>query len=210
VVRQGDKQGRIILGMPGRHNAINALAAVAVSLELGVDFDTIAKSLHGFKGVHRRFEIKGEAGGVTVVDDYGHHPSEIKATLAAARDWRPEKAAMIPSRVIAGFQPHRYTRTKLLADEFTTAFDQADVLLVAEIYAAGEDPIAGVTGKTLFKQVSKHRLGRGLETYFCPTLEEMDGCLEKLLRPGDLFLTVGAGNIWQVGEQVLKRLKREK
>jgi UDP-N-acetylmuramate--alanine ligase len=207
VVHQGRKLGRIVLGVPGRHNAINALAAIAVSFELGVDFDTIVKSLTGFKGVHRRFEIKGEARGVTVVDDYGHHPSEIKATLAAARDWRPEQSQEVARRVIVGFQPHRYTRTKILFDEFATAFDQAEVLLITEIYSAGEDPIAGVTGKALFEEVCKHRRGHGLETVFCPGLEEMEAWLEKSLRPGDLFLTVGAGNIWQAGEEILKRIK---
>ena len=207
VIHQGKKLGRIILGVPGLHNAVNALAAIAVSFELGVDFDTIAKSLTGFKGVHRRFEIKGEARGVTVVDDYGHHPSEIKATLAAARDWRPEQGLEIARRVVVGFQPHRYSRTKILLDEFTTAFDQAEVLLVTEIYSAGEDPISGVTGKALFEEVSNHRKTQGLETWFCPTLEEIQDWLLKNLRPGDLLLTVGAGNIWQVGEEILKRIK---
>jgi len=210
VVFQGKNLGRIILGIPGRHNAINALAAIAVGFELGIDYETIARALTGFKGVHRRFEIKGEVNGITVVDDYGHHPSEIKATLAAAREWRPEKGAQLPGRIICAFQPHRYSRTKLLAEEFKSAFDQADILAMTEVYAAGEDPIAGVSGKALFDEVSAYRSSEGLKTYFFPTLEEMQGWLKKFLKPGDLLLTVGAGNIWQAGEQVLKRLKKGK
>ena len=210
VIHQGKKLGRIVLGVPGRHNAINALAAIAVAFELGIDFETAARSLTGFKGVHRRFQIKGEANGITVVDDYGHHPSEIMATLAAAREWRPEKSAELPGRVVVGFQPHRYTRTKLLLPEFTVAFDQAEILFVTEIYSAGEDPIAGVSGKLLSEEIAKHRSQLGLETYFCPGIEEMEDALMKSLKPGDLFITVGAGNIWQAGEEVLKRLRDEK
>ena len=206
VISKGKKLGRIVLGVPGRHNAVNALAAIAVGFELGVDYATAARALTGFKGAHRRFQIKGEALGITVVDDYGHHPTEIKATLAAAREWRPANGAELPGRVVCGFQPHRYTRTKILAEEFTAAFDQADLLLVTEVYSAGEDPIAGVSGKSLFEQIEKHRKPQGLETFFVPTLEEMEDSLAKMLKPGDLFITVGAGNIWQAGEELLKKI----
>lgn len=208
VIHQGRKLGRIVLGVPGRHNAVNALAAIAVAFELGVDYETAAKALANFKGVNRRFQVKGEAGGVTVVDDYGHHPTEIQATLAAASDWRPEKGGQLPGRIVCGFQPHRYTRTKILGEEFAAAFDQAQVLVVTEIYSAGEEPIAGVSGRTLFDRIALHRSARGLETLFCATLAEMESALEKLLKPGDLFITVGAGNIWQAGEEVLKRISK--
>jgi len=210
VIREGKKMGRIVLGVPGRHNAANALAALAVAFELGVDFETAAKSLNGFKGVQRRFQVKGRAKGITVVDDYGHHPSEIRATLAAAREWMPEKNAKLPRRVVAAFQPHRFTRSKLLAEEFTTAFDQAELLFITEIYSAGEDPIAGVSGQALSEQTAKHRAELGLDTRFLPKLEEMARAVANYLKPGDLFITMGAGNIWQVGEEVLKRLRKKR
>ena len=210
VIRQGKKLGRIVLGVPGRHNAANALAALAVAFELGVDFATAADSLNGFKGVHRRFQVKGMAQGITVVDDYGHHPSEIKATLEAAREWRPGKGGRIPRRVVVAFQPHRFTRTKLLAGEFAQAFDQAELLFVTEIYSAGEDPIAGVSGKALSEQLAEHRKQLGLKTRFVPELEEIAEEVVKSLQTGDLFITVGAGNIWQVGEAVLRRLRKKR
>ncbi len=208
VIYQGENLGRITLGMPGRHNAINALACIAVGFELGVDFDVQASSLNGFKGVHRRFEIKGEVGGIVVVDDYGHHPREIQATLKATREWKPAQSGLKPQRVVCVFQPHRYTRTKILLDEFPSAFDQADVLVMTEIYPAGEDPIAGIDGKKLFQKVAEHRKGKNLETYFFPEFNEIILWLEKNLKSGDLLLTLGAGNIWQVGEEIFKRLKK--
>ncbi len=210
VVNEGESLGRITLGMPGRHNAVNALGAVAVGFELGIEFKTIARALTGFKGVGRRFEEKGRAKGVAVVDDYGHHPAEIRATLAAAREWRPDQSGELARRVICIFQPHRYTRSKLLVEEFKAAFDRADILVMTEIYSAGEDPIAGINGRWLFEQVRQHRDQGGLETYFYPDFAQILEGLEKMVSPGDLVLTVGAGNVWQIGVELLKRLEGKK
>ena len=208
VIYQGKNLGRIMLGIPGSHNAINALASIAVGFELGLDFSEMAKALTGFKGVGRRFEIKGELAGITIVDDYGHHPREVQATLSAGKEWRGKNGKTRARRVVCAFQPHRYTRTKLLAEEFGPAFDQAEVLLMTEIYPAGEEPIAGISGRWLFEIIKAHRDKLGLESYFFEGFEEMVKTLIKMLRPGDLFLTIGAGNIWQVGEEIIKRLKK--
>jgi len=210
VVNEGENLGRITLGMPGRHNAVNALASIAAGFELGIDFQVIARALTGFKGVGRRFEEKGRAGGVAVVDDYGHHPREVQATLNAAREWRLDPGGQLAKRVVCIFQPHRYTRTKLLVDEFTSAFDRADLLLMTEIYSAGEEPIAGVSGKWLFDAVQAHREKIGLISCFYPGFEQILEALMKMVMPGDLVLTMGAGNIWQIGVDLLKRLEGKK
>lgn len=206
VVNEGKNLGRITLGMPGRHNAVNAVGAIACCFELGVDFQTIKRALTGFKGVGRRFEEKGRCGGVVVVDDYGHHPREIEATLNAAREWT-DSEGRLARRVVCVFQPHRYTRTMLLKDKFVSAFDRADILFMTEIYSAGEEPIAGISGSWLFEAVKAHRDRLGLITYFCPRIEELGEELLRIVEKGDLVLTVGAGNIWQVGVELLKRLK---
>jgi len=207
VIYQGENLGRITLGMPGRHNAVNALSAIAVGFELGVDFETSARSLTGFKGVHRRFELKGEIEGIWVVDDYGHHPREIEATLKAVKEWKLKNGTSYAQRVVCVFQPHRYTRTKILLDEFPPAFDLAEVLVLTEIYPAGENPISGISGEKLFLKVKEHRDKKGLQTWFFPSFEEILSWLKNQLKPGDLLLTLGAGNIWQIAEDFLKSKK---
>jgi len=223
VISAGQKLGRIRLGMPGRHNAINALAAMTIAQELGLPFATVAQALEGFSGVHRRFEVKGTFAGVTVVDDYGHHPAEIQATLAAAADWlaqNPEET-MAPGfqtraadaskgRIVAIFQPHRYTRTRDLREAFTQSFFGADLLVLTEIYAASEEPIPGISGQTLYEAIAAERQRRGLPTRFVARREEIAGRVEPELKPGDLVLTLGAGNIWEAGEELITRLREKK
>ncbi|RMG58041.1 MAG: UDP-N-acetylmuramate--L-alanine ligase [Deltaproteobacteria bacterium] len=195
-VKGGEELEEVELSIPGVHNALNALASVAVALELGVPFESVRDGLRAFSGVSRRFEVKGERRGVTVVDDYGHHPEEIKKTIAAARDVFGER------RIVVVFQPHRYTRTRDLFREFTMAFNDADVLIVTDIYPAGEDPIEGVTGESLFQAILEHG---HRDASFAPTLEEAVEILEKRAEQGDVVLTLGAGNVYSVGETFLQR-----
>ncbi len=173
---------------------------MALGLELDIDFATIAAALGCFGGVQRRLDVKGEAAGVLVVDDYGHHPTEIRATLDAVRDGWPGK------RLIVVFQPHRYTRTLALFDEFKIAFHRADVLVMSDIYAASEMPIEGVSSEALVRAVKRH--GQR-EVYYLPDLESLPAELAKMVRPGDLVLTLGAGNIVRTGEALLKLLQEQ-
>jgi UDP-N-acetylmuramate--alanine ligase len=189
--------GRLDLRVPGVHNVYNALAATAVGLELDVDFATIQKALAEFTGVDRRFQVRGEARGVTVVDDYGHHPAEIQATLDAAKRG-------FARRLLVCFQPHRYSRTQALLKEFSTAFYQADVLLVTEIYAAGERPIPGVSGRQIADGVAEHG-HRNVE--FVPERRAMADRVVAMAQAGDIVLTLGAGDIWKVGEEIVRRLE---
>jgi UDP-N-acetylmuramate--alanine ligase len=198
VFRRGAPLGECALGVPGRHNVLNALAAAAVGLDLEIPFLTIQKALAAFTGVQRRFQVRGEAGGVLVVDDYGHHPAEIRATLAAAK-------AGFDRRVVAVFQPHRYTRTFHLRQEFLTAFNQADVLLVMDIYAAGEAAIAGVTAADLAEGIRAH--GHRHVTYAGGDRARVVELAVELSRPGDLVLTLGAGDVGQLGPEILRRLQ---
>lgn len=200
VCRGGEALGEITLNVPGQHNVYNALAAVAVGLELDIPFAVIRDALATFTGVQRRIQIKGEWGGITVVDDYGHHPTEIRATLAALRSSWPKR------RLVVMFQPHRYSRTAGLFSEFSTAFHGADVLLLTEIYAASEQPIAGINGMALLEGIRRH--GQKNAHY----VEELEGLVQTvipMLQPGDIVLTLGAGNICQVGEELLSRLEQE-
>ena len=190
----GQAMGEICLNMPGIHNIYNAMAAIAVGLELAIPFATIKAALETVQGVQRRLEIKGETGGVTVIDDYGHHPTEVKTTLQALKECWPDR------RKVVVFQPHRYTRTRALFDEFTRAFYQSDVLLVMPIYAASEKPIAGVAAEALCEGIQAH----GHKDVHCVKgPEEAVRRLGKILAPGDILLTLGAGDVWKVGEQVL-------
>ncbi len=199
VVHNADGElGTVSIRPPGRHNVYNALAAICVGLELEIPFDAIAKGLATFGGVQRRMQFKGEVDGITVVDDYGHHPTEIRATISAIRDAWPEK------RLVVLFQPHRYSRTKALFEEFQTAFHEANVLAMTEVYAASEEPIEGVTGESLFEQVKLH--GQRYAYYFAD-LHSMARELIPYLEKNDLVLTLGAGNIVQVGEELLELLK---
>ena len=190
VWRSGVKLGDVSLPQPGRHNMLNALAAIGAAMEVDISFEKCAEGLNGFGGVGRRFEFKGEKGGVTVVDDYGHHPAEIAATLATARQVFPGR------RIIAAFQPHRFSRTQAHFGEFCKVFDNVDQLLLTEIYAASEKPIPGVSGQSLaqgIRQVSTTPV-----EYF-QTLNDVAAALRGILKEGDVLLTLGAGSITRLG-----------
>jgi UDP-N-acetylmuramate--alanine ligase len=188
--------GPFRLSVPGRHNVSNALAAIAIGLELDVPIDLVRRGLAMFTGVERRFQVRGERNGIMVVDDYGHHPTEIRATLSAAKQgWA--------DRVIVLFQPHRYTRTRDLIDEFAKAFDQADVLFMTEIYAASEQPIPGVNGARLAEAVKA--AGHRAVTYV-EHKQDLAARVLSMVKPGDLVLTLGAGDIWKAGQELLDKL----
>jgi len=184
--------------VPGLHNVYNALAAIAVGFELELDFDLIARGLKAFTGVSRRFQFRGEERGVLVVDDYGHHPTEIKATLAAA------KIGSQGRRMVALFQPHRYSRTKDQMDDFARSFNNADVLLVTDIYAASEDPIENVTAERLVEAVKLY--GHKDARHVGP-LEDAAKILADEVRAGDVVITLGAGNVYRAGERLLELLR---
>jgi len=193
----------VVLNLPGRHNVLNALAAVAVARELGVDDSAIQHALETFAGIGRRFEVHGEisvAGGTALlIDDYGHHPSEIAATLEAARHGWPER------RLVVAFQPHRYSRTHDLLDDFAQVLVNADVLLITEVYAAGEAPISGADGRALCRAVR----GRGrVDPVFVEDVETLPKVLNDLLQPGDVLLTLGAGSIGAVAANLPDTLAR--
>ena len=198
---RGQELGKVTLPIPGRHNALNSLAAVAVGHELEIPFSAICRGLQEMTGVQRRFQIKGEVNGVTVVDDYGHHPTEIKAVLKTMASSFPERRRFVL------FQPHRYTRTQALFEDFTTAFYQSDVLIVTEIYAASEPVIPGVHAEKLTTAIQKH--GHGNVRYIPDHLALVPSLAEEV-REGDVVLTLGAGNIWQTGEALLEKLKDRK
>jgi UDP-N-acetylmuramate--alanine ligase len=193
----GTSLGRIILNLPGIHNVYNALASIAVGFELDIPFDVITSALQTAEGVQRRLEIKGEKRGITVVDDYGHHPTEIKATLQAARECWPDK------RIAVVFQPHRYTRTRALFEDFTRAFYQSDLLVVLPIYAAGEKKIEGVKSEALFEEIQRHG---HKDVVYMDGLETAVSHLKKILKANDILLTLGAGDVWKVGEMLLEVL----
>lgn len=197
VLHQAQPLGKLQLHLPGRHSATNALAAVAVAQELEIPFKHVAEALDAFTGIHRRFEVKGEPRGIMVIDDYGHHPEEIRATLGALRDsWKR------PLTVI--FQPHRYSRTRDLFDEFLTAFDGADRLVLTEIYGAGEDPMPEVSGEILYQAIKK----KGhVDVEFIADKTQIAKQLSEKLVAGDVALTLGAGDIYKVGEALVEALK---
>ncbi len=200
VFRQQEELGEIHLRLPGVHNVSNALAAVAVADELDVDFQVVRRALENFAGIQRRFQIRGQADGVLVVDDYGHHPAEILATLAAARKgWE--------RRIVAVFQPHRYTRTQLCFDAFLGAFHDADVLVVLDIYPAGEKELHGVHASRLAEGIRKQ--GHKEVHYLGGFAEALDFLLETC-REGDLVITLGAGDVVRLGEMLLKALEERK
>ncbi|MFL6277525.1 MAG: UDP-N-acetylmuramate--L-alanine ligase [Blastocatellia bacterium] len=191
----GKEAGLVKLWVPGLHNVYNAMATIAVGLDLNIEFDRIVEALASFRGAERRFQIKGEKQDILVVDDYGHHPTEIKATLSAART--------SGRRVVTLFQPHRYTRTRDLLDDFARSFYGADVLLVIDIYAASEDQIEGVNSGVLAEQIE--RFGHRHVEYIGP-LSNAANRLKEIVQPYDLVLTLGAGNVYQAGEELLKIL----
>lgn len=196
VHRRGEDLGRFTVRVPGAHNVLNCLATLAVADELGIAHEVARAALEGFAGVQRRFTIVGEAGGLTLVDDYGHHPAEIEATLSAAK-------AGFHRRVVAAFQPHRYSRTASLFEEFTRAFNLADVVVVTEVYAAGEAPIAGATGERLAEAIRRHG---HRAVHFEPDKHKVADRLEALVRPGDVVIALGAGDINQSVRTLYARL----
>jgi UDP-N-acetylmuramate--alanine ligase len=185
--------GTIELQMPGRHNVLNALAAVAASLEVDIPFKIIRRALEGFDGVARRFTVRGSCAGVTVIDDYGHHPVEIRSTLEAAREG-------FGRRVISVFQPHRYSRIAALKDDFMSAFNDTDLLVVTDIYAAGEAPIEGVSGEALYRGLREHGYKNAV---FIPEREKIVDFLRDTVNKGDIVITLGAGDISQVADELL-------
>jgi UDP-N-acetylmuramate--alanine ligase len=196
--RRGQKLGRIRLQMVGAHNVQNALAAIAVADEVGIPFETVRAALEGFAGVQRRFTVRGEAAGVTVVDDYGHHPAEIRATLRGARE-------AFKRRLVVAFQPHRYTRTRDLMGEFATAFNDADVLVLTDVYAASEEPIPGADAAALHEAIRRcgHRDCRHVAR------PDLGRAVADIVREGDLVLTLGAGDITQAGPEILALLNAQ-
>jgi UDP-N-acetylmuramate--alanine ligase len=188
-------QGEIELRVPGHHNVLNALAAVSVGLEVEVGFAHVAEALAGFGGVSRRFELKGEVGGVRVIDDYAHHPTEIRATLAAARP--------LGGRRLVLFQPHRYTRTRALAEEFGGAFGDADRVWVLDVYGAGERPIEGVSGVTIVESAARHG---AKHVSYAPDPAAVVAAVAQEVRAGDVVLTLGAGDVWKLGEALIAQL----
>ena len=192
-----DTLGTLTLAVPGRHSVQNALAAVAVGLELDVPFATIAAALAEFRGAERRFEHRGVINGVTVIDDYGHHPTEIAAVLAAAR-------AAMPTRIVVAFQPHRYTRTRDLMAEFGAALASADEVVLTGIYAASEDPIPGVTIEALAEAVNRQRT---TPVHVVARLDEVASRVAELARPGDLVITLGAGSIGGLATALVSELE---
>jgi UDP-N-acetylmuramate--alanine ligase len=192
----GRPLGPLALSVPGAFNVANSLAAVAVGLDLDLPFDAIRAGLESFTGVDRRFQVRGERGGVLVVDDYGHHPTEIRVTLEALRRRAGER------RTVVLFQPHRYTRTQALWDDFARAFPQADVLLLTDVYPASEEPIPGVTAEALARAVAEHGHRR---VSWAGDLRSATDRLAAEVREGDVVLTLGAGSVWTAGEELLRR-----
>jgi UDP-N-acetylmuramate--alanine ligase len=194
---KGKKFGKLKLNVPGTHNIYNGMAAVAIGLDLDIPPDIILEALENYTGSGRRFELKKEINTIMIIEDYAHHPTEIKATLEAAkRGWK--------RRVVAVFQPHRYSRLSVLMKSFATSFNQADVLIITDIYAAGETPIAGISGKTLFDEVEQfgHK-----NIYFEPDLKKITPLIRKIAQPEDIILIMGAGNIYQIIPDIAKTLE---
>ncbi len=200
VMHEGENLGRVELNIPGRHNVLNAMAAVVTGLSIGLTLEQMAAGLAQFHGAKRRFQTKGRECGVWVVDDYAHHPTEIATTLRAAKQTKPE-------RLICVFQPHRYSRTKLLREEFGNAFSQADLLLLTDIYAAGEAPIPGIDGRTILQEVVK---ATGQDVTYLPDRRELAVYLADLVENGDLVITMGAGDIYRTGEELIEILRHDK
>jgi UDP-N-acetylmuramate--alanine ligase len=196
--RAGTPLGRVVLGIPGRYNVQNALGALAVGVECGVPFAVCAEALESFRGVQRRFTVRGEVGGILVVDDYAHNPTKVTALLRGARESWPD------ARIIAVFQPHRYTRTQTVGEQFASAFDCADEVVVTDIYPADEAPIPGVDAGIVARAIAERRPVR-----FIGDPARVAQALAPGLRPGDLVLTIGAGDVWRVADELVARLRRQ-
>ena len=200
VEYQGRDLGAVRLNVGGRHNVRNALLAIVAGLECGAEFTAAARALERFRGVRRRFDLRGEAAGVRVYDDYAHHPREIEATLEVAAQLRHREGR----RVVVVFQPHRYTRTRALADAFGRAFHEADVLVLTDVYAAGDKPIDGVDGRLIAEAA---RNAGHTDVDYCPRLQQVCDALGPRLRPGDVVLTLGAGDVTSLGPALLDWLR---
>ena len=186
--------GEMKINLPGVHNVRNALATIAVSMELGIEFESIATALGSFTGVNRRFEIKGYLHKMLIIDDYAHHPTEIKATLKAAKDG-------FDRRIIAVFQPHTYTRVAEFFDDFARSFDDADILIVMDVYAAREKPIEGITGKLIADYAIKYN---HKNVFYCPTIDEVYDLVLDIYKPNDMLITLGAGDIWKLNPRLIE------
>ena len=202
VVYKGENLGNFSLPVPGVHNILNSLAAIIVARELKIEAGLIKEALKKFSGIQRRFELKGEEKGIKVFDDYGHHPTEIKATLNAAKDGLLARQGA--GRLFVIFQPHRYTRTKDLMDEFTPCFSEADILCLMDIYSAGEKPINGIDSNALLDRIKK--TGHKDAAYFPDRGKLMENLLMRL-KSGDVVFTLGAGDVWKLGEEMLEKLR---
>jgi UDP-N-acetylmuramate--alanine ligase len=192
--------GPFALHVPGKHNVLNATAAIAVGIQLGVTPAAIAKGLATFRGVDRRFQVRGNVGGITVVDDYGHHPTELMATLKAAKDCGYQRVHVV-------FQPHRYTRTRDLMGEFAAAFGDADTVEVLDIYAASEEPIAGVTGEALATEIAAHEDGKGKQVEYAASVGDAVAELVRVAEPGDVVMTLGAGSVSGIAPVLVEALQ---
>lgn len=201
VFFKGEEMGEMSISMPGVHNVYNALATIAVGLELDIRFGKIKKALKEFSGIQRRFQVKGEVNGIMVVDDYAHHPEEIKAVLKAAKEGWGDR------RIIAVFQPHRYTRTQSLMNEFFTAFNDSDRLIITDIYSAGEEPIENIDAGVIYEGIKSY--GYKGVSYIKDKSKIVDALMD-IIEKGDIVITLGAGNIWSAGEKLLKRIRPKK
>lgn len=199
VYHRGEKLGEVVLNLPGIHNVYNAMASIAVGIEIDIPFDIIKHALEALQGVQRRLEIKGETKGITIVDDYGHHPTEIKTTLYAVKECWPDR------RIVVVFQPHRYTRTKALFDDFTRSFYQSELLLVLPIYSAGEKEIKGIDSIALYEGIKMYG---HKEVIYVEGFKKAVSYLKEILKEGDVLITMGAGDVWKVGEAILSELER--
>jgi UDP-N-acetylmuramate--alanine ligase len=195
--------GQFALPLPGRHNVLNGLAAIGCAMALRMDISVVQEALKGFSGIQRRLEFKGQAGGIKVFDDYGHHPTEVRATLRAVKDGAAEPGGRGAGRLIVLFQPHRYTRTRDLIDDFAGSFGDADMLILLDIYPAGEKPIEGTTSEGLLEKIKQ----KGHENACLQKKEKAADYILSQAREGDFVLTLGAGDVWKAGEEILKTLK---
>ncbi|MEQ8200149.1 MAG: UDP-N-acetylmuramate--L-alanine ligase [Syntrophomonadaceae bacterium] len=195
VYRGTERLGLMKLSIPGKHNALNAVAAAAVAVEIGQDFSQVAKALQAFPGAKRRFQIMARVKGVTIVDDYAHHPTEIKATIRGARQFHQDRLVVI-------FQPHRYSRTQLLYKQFGEAFREADLVIITDIYSAGENAIENVTGELIYQAA----VAAGCNARYIPALDDAEAFLKDRLENNDLLITMGAGDVWKTGVKLAEKL----
>jgi UDP-N-acetylmuramate--alanine ligase len=193
IFRHGAVIGTLELSVPGQHNALNALAAVAVNLELGGRWEDAQRAIKDFQGAGRRFEIIGHRSGYTVIDDYAHHPTEIRVTIEAARK-------VHPGRIIVVFQPHRYSRTQLLGEKLGESLQQADLAVITDVYSAGEKPIEGISGRMVFQAAGR----TGCDTVYIPAFSDIKQYLGETAREGDMIITMGAGDVWKIGRELIE------